>query len=499
MFDLIENQELYQGNAIRLLERNEGTYWLREEKNLIEQFNNIRHRKEITGYVKSINNNYFTIIPSPFLDQITIVCKAKDSSLTPSVGSYINLHGKYIPDTSKIKFNKQSAPSVRNIYQVSDYNDLIPITPKAPLEINEIADQLFAGDWSNLPLSTRLLVATEFISSPPIGKISGGLWIGLGHAIKQAQAYKFFPSFLRRHLPKEFTNPNKADIKRMKTNPFFHKVLYNFKTKQIRQNSIIKRPNTIRESCGIGTAKKQYYENNWDTLEKNVDSAILLNDDFRVPGLVNQNRDPVPEIIQTLIAHLFKTFKLTKTIQSGIDSSEYTEKAMKLLISYGYDSMVIKPLNPSQFMDNEKLIRLSGMMARNQDNRTIQKDNIKEAMKFQLENYYQYVESFHDQVRSLKIDDKIVNIELRQINHPIMRKIIRIFVDRNSQNLFVSYPKFVEWLLDEKIRLNKQFKSFEDILDKMILHNILNYKIDPVTGIKLYKINEFTLEYGPPT
>jgi len=79
---------------IEFWNRDSGALWLPFERNQIKEFSQVRPNQHVSvsGYVKWINDKTFVLIPTPFSNQVYLVCKNFTEKL-PNENSYVEVEG----------------------------------------------------------------------------------------------------------------------------------------------------------------------------------------------------------------------------------------------------------------------------------------------------------------------------------------------------------------------------------------------------------------------
>lgn len=165
------------GKRIQFWERELGALWIPFEREKINEFSKIKANERVTvsGYVKWISNKVFALVPTPFSNQIYLLC-LNNTDRIPRENSYISISGstKWF---GLINTNKYSRLFNGNLLlEVDSWNDSKPDfrIPKEDTDFEDFKINLTLRIEGLEPRIEDFLAFTT-ISTPTIHGCAGGV------------------------------------------------------------------------------------------------------------------------------------------------------------------------------------------------------------------------------------------------------------------------------------------------------------------------------------
>jgi len=188
----------YEYAKARYFDREHGTEYLKFELQQMKTFHNTRNLQmvEVTGYVSTLPQGQFLLLPSKTAWHGYILCEISDGIDYPPNNQYISVKGKWRYSPIKHTAFANKILIVDDIQTSSPDFGII----KPDISYNDFEGILFER-WINVAESTKKLIAQNLISSPPYHR-AGGLTLSLFNQAKQLRVHHFM-SDLRRLIPNE--------------------------------------------------------------------------------------------------------------------------------------------------------------------------------------------------------------------------------------------------------------------------------------------------------
>ena len=162
---------------IRFWKREVGTLWLPFERERILEFSKIKPGEviAITGYVKWITDNIFALLPTPFSNQIYLLC-VNLTERKPNENSYIEIQGKAAWSQMRSVHPRSTLFKAKRIIYVYDWKDAKPdlTLPKLNFDYRDFKENL-TYRIRNLEPNIADFLAFTALSTPPFYQNVGGI------------------------------------------------------------------------------------------------------------------------------------------------------------------------------------------------------------------------------------------------------------------------------------------------------------------------------------